>query len=380
MYSTWHGVIHKTYHGFCHARRPIIRRFALAFGIIPLVVAVVPRTSSAAISLALPRSDYPHGAAIAAIPATNVEADHLLGPAHRSLFEKLHRLDGAGWLQAALWHFKTGKGGAAQRHQTIYGYGINVFKNAKSARHALADVKIKTAQYRVAHLPALIFQSSDVRVTLVFVFFAYRNIEVEAYYEYRGVAPTRLAKRLRHIFSRQASHLAHFARKLSRRLRTTPTPLPTDTPTDTPTATPSPTTTPTATSTATPTAKPRPTATARPSPTPTPTPTSTPTGFVAQAMMTQPTYPPGAEAILKVAVTLNGQPVAGALIVAKFYYVASVATCQATTDATGIATCGETVPQLRDGTVVYVDIYVAGPNGESVETSTTFTVQHAGTQ
>jgi hypothetical protein len=348
-------------------------------GIIPIMVAVVPGSSSAAVSLALPRSDYPRGARIAAIPATNIEADRLLGPAHRSMFNTLHRVDGAGWLQAAIWHFKTGKGGAAQVHQTIFGYGINVFKNARAARNALADVKIKTTRYGLSNLSAWAFRSSDARVTLVFVFFAYRSIEVEAYYEYRGVAPLRLSKRLRHTFSRQVSHLGHLARVLSGRLRQTPTPSPTDTPTDTPTATPSPTITPTASPTVTPTGTPIPTATLRPSPTPTPTstptPTATPSGLMAVAAMAQPASPPGGTAILKVTVTLNGQPVANAQVVANFYYPSRVVTCQATSDATGVATCTEIVPQLANGTVILVQVYVAAPDGESAQTSTTFTVQ-----
>jgi hypothetical protein len=331
------------------------------------------------VSLALPRSDYPRGAQIAAIPATNVEADRLLGPAHRSVFDKLHRVDGAGWLQAAIWYFKTGKGGAAQIHQTLFGYGINVFKNARAARIALSDVKIKTTRYGLSNLSAWAYRSSDVRVTLVFVFFAYRSIEVEAYYEYRGVAPLRLSKRLRHAFSRQVSHLGHLARVLSSRMRQTPTPAPTDTPTDTPTATPSPTIRPTASPTGTPTSTPIPTATQKPSPTPTPTstptPTATPTGLQAVASMMQPVYPPGGTAILNVAVTLNGQSVAHAQVVAKFSYPSQVVTCQTASDATGVATCSEIVPPLANGTVILVQVYVAAPDGESVQTSTTFTVQ-----
>jgi len=343
------------------------------------MVAVAPGSSSAAVSLALPRSDYPRGASIAAIPATNTEADRLLGPAHRSMFDQLHRLDGAGWLQAAVWHFKTGKGGAAQVHQTIFGYGINVFKNAKAARNALADVKIKTTRYGLSNLSAWAFRSSDVRVTLVFVFFTYRSIEVEAYYEYRGVAPVRLSKRLRHTFSRQVSHLGHLARVLSSRMRQMPTPSPTDTPTDTPTVTPLPTITPTASPTVTPTRTPIPPTTLKPSPTPTPTstptPTATPSGLTVVATTTQPAYPPGGTAVLNVTVMVNGRPVANAQVVAKFYYPSQVVTCQATSDAAGVASCTEIVPELANGTVVLVQVYVAAPDGESAQTSTTFTVQ-----
>jgi hypothetical protein len=91
--------------------------------------------------------------------------------------------------------------------------------------------------------------------------------------------------------------------------------------------------------------------------------------------MAQPASPPGGTAILRVTVTLNGQPVANAQVVANFYYPSRVVTCQATSDATGVATCTEIVPQLANGTVILVQVYVAAPDGESAQTSTTFTVQ-----
>src|SRR5438105_1439113 len=117
------------------------------------MVAVVPRVSSAAPSLALPRSEYPHKAKIAAFPATNSEADRLLGPVHRSSFERLHRLDALGWLQAAQWHFNTGRGRARWHHLTIFGYGINVFRTKKQAEQVLRDVKLKTRPFGVSRLP-----------------------------------------------------------------------------------------------------------------------------------------------------------------------------------------------------------------------------------
>lgn len=349
-----------------------MRRLVLALSIIPPMLVLVPQSSSAALSLALPPTDYPQGAKIVPQPATNIEADTLLGPVHRSSFERLRRRDGQGWLQAALWHFETGSGAAVQTHQTIWGYGINVFKNHAQANRAISDVKIPTKRYRVAHLSALLYESTDVRETLVFVFFTFHNIEVENYYEYLGVAPTGLAKSLRHLFSTQSSHLARYARALRSAMHQQPTPAPTDTPTVPPTAILTPTVTPTGTS--------RPTSTPRPTPTraPTPTPTPTPTGFQAQATMTQPSYPPWSSAVVKVVVTLNGQPVAGAQVVATFYFGKSTTTCTSVTDAMGTTTCMAQVPDIRNGTTVVVQVQVAGPNGESAMTSASFTVQGSG--
>src|SRR5579875_2804322 len=88
--------------------RTIIRRIALTASAVALLALTVPRATSAAISLALPPSDYPPGAKIAAFPPTNDQADRLLGPVHRTSFAKLQREDGLGWLQAAIWHFTTG--------------------------------------------------------------------------------------------------------------------------------------------------------------------------------------------------------------------------------------------------------------------------------
>lgn len=268
-------------------RRNFIRRVALALSI-PLVAFAALPAPSLAVSLGLPSSDYPRGTQIVVQPATNAQADVLFRNAHHSSFERLHRIDGVGWLQAAVWHFSTGRGAATQKHQTIFGYGINIFKTAQAASRALNDVKIVRTSYTVAHLPAQRFISSDARETLDFVFFAYRDVEIEAYYEYTGVAPKSLAKKLHHLFSKQNSHLAHLARVYSRLMHQVPTatatlvPSPTATPMLTatsPTNTPSPTPKPSATSSPTPTASPAttPAATATVTSTPTPAATNTAT-------------------------------------------------------------------------------------------------------
>ncbi|HEX8919719.1 MAG TPA: hypothetical protein VF898_14545, partial [Chloroflexota bacterium] len=212
----------------------MLRRFVLGCSLVAVVVAVLPDLSEAAPPLALKRSDYPAGATIAALPATNAQADVLLGPLHRSTFERLQRIDGVGWLQAASWKFQTGRGAATQEHRTIWGYGINVFSNARHAMAAEADRKLRTRSYRVAHLAAFLYQLGDVKQTLAVVFFTYRNVEVESYYEYYGVAPASMAKRLHHIFSRQNSHLAHETRLLVKAMQKGPTAIPTNTPTITP--------------------------------------------------------------------------------------------------------------------------------------------------
>src|SRR5206468_4078721 len=149
---------------------------------------------------------------------------------------------------------------------------------------------------KIAHLTFHLYQVSDVHQTLVFAFFAYREVEVEAYYEYKGVAPTSLAKTVRHKFSTQTSHLAHYARLLSaldhRKPTATPrpssTPVPTSTPlpTEIPTATPIPTVAAILPPLVTNTAIIIPTAV----PTSTPAPTSAPTqtGLVLQIMPQNP--------------------------------------------------------------------------------------------
>lgn len=77
-------------------------------------------------------------------------------------------------------------------------------------------------------------------------------------------------------------------------------------------------------------------------------------------------------------VTDNNVPVAGAQVIAKFTFPDRVATCTATTDSTGVATCAELVPNLPDGTLIYVQVNVATPDGQSDTTSTSFTIQRAG--
>jgi hypothetical protein len=214
----------------------LIRRLILAAGVITLAFAATPRSSSAAFSLALARSDYPGGSQITGLPATNREVDIRFGPVHRSSFDRLHRIDGDGWLQAGIWHFTTGRGATKWRHRTVFLYAINLFHNHQEATRAVADEKLRTHVSKLAHLPARLYRVSDVHQTLVFAFFAYREVEVEAYYEYRGVAPTSLAAAVRHKFSTQTSHLAHYARQLSAldHRKATPTPRPTGTPLPTP--------------------------------------------------------------------------------------------------------------------------------------------------
>lgn len=336
-------------------------------GVLGLLVFEAPRTSAAP-ALALPHSDYPHGAHVSVVPATNNQVDQYLQPAHRSTFERLGRLDGAGWLQFATWHFKTGRGGARETHSTVFGYGISVFRNAKSANRALADIRLKTNHFRVAHLPALRFQISDVHQTLVFSFFTYRSIEVEAYYEYSGVAPARVSRMLSHDFSRQRSHLAHLARVLTRRIQATatatavPTDTSTPTPTDTPTAVPPATATsvPTATVTPLPTSTTQPPSTATPTSTatPSPTPSAVPVTLTVTATMEQLRYAPGKMATIDVQVTANAAPLAGATVQGTFFYPDATRQCESITDALGNATCAAVVPSEPDGTHADVDITV----------------------
>jgi hypothetical protein len=361
-----------------------IRRIVLVAGIVSLAFAVTPRTSSAAFSLALARRDYPHGSQIAELPATNKEADVRLGPAHRSTFERLHRLDGEGWLQAAVWQFTTGRGGARRQHRTVYLYGINVFRNRAAAGRALADVKLQTRATRVAHLPALIYHVSDVRRTLVFIFFAYREVEVETYLEYTGVAPATMAKELRHHLSTQSSHLAHAARRLSALLHQKPpaTATPSSTPaaTDTPTAAATATASPSPSATAPPTATSVPTAmaTAAPTDTATPVPTATATSVPAsldvEAQPGSAAYSPGGPALITVQVRLGGKPVVGALVNVSFNFPGVPVPCGAATDTSGNASCSVTVPPLPDGLIVPVSVTVSAPAGQTATAETSFIV------
>jgi len=352
--------------------------------IIPVMFLVVPESSFAARSLALPRSDYPGNAQIVALPATNEQADRLLGPAHRSSFGRLHRVDGLGWLQAAIWQFKTGRGRETQQHQTLFGYGINVYHNAAQARRALSDVKIKAKQYRVAHLAALMYRSSDVRETLYFVFFAYKSVEVEEYLEYTGVASAKLSTSLHHVFSRQSSHLAHLARVLGASLNQAPLPTPTSSPSPTlsPTATVTPTVAirPSPAATAVPTETSMPTATAAP-PTATPGPTATPVpaGFVVNAQLASPSVKPGDQATVRVQVTMNGQPVSGATLSASFGFPKDPKTCVGQTDKSGAASCSVVVPALPDGVQVQVSVQAVGANGNNAADLLTLTIHSGGT-
>jgi hypothetical protein len=358
----------------------VIRRLVPALGVLLLALVFAPRVSTAAPSLALPRSDYPSGSKLAVVPATDAAADTYLAPAHRSTFERLGRLDGAGWLQFATWRFSTGRGGALVQHQTTFGYGISIYRNARAASQAVADVKLKTHRSTVAQLPVQLFRSSDSRETLVFCFFTYKAVEVEAYYEYVGVAPTSVAATLKHIFSRQRSHLAQIARALSAAVQSTATQTPTSTatpvpPTATPTTTPLPTSTPLPSATATvvpPTSTPTPTTPISPTASPTPVP------LVVHASMGSPYYASGDNAVVDAQVSQGGQPVVGATVIVTMYFPDKTLGCQAKTDPSGSASCSVVVPAEPDGTQVQVQIQAVGPNGQTAFTSTQFVVHRTG--
>jgi len=370
-----------------------IRRFVLALSAASLVVIAAPLPSSAALSLALARSDYPQGARITTLPATDRQTDLYFGPVHRSSFERLHRIDGAGWIQAAVWRFKTGAGGARATHPEVFAYSINLFRTGRQARQAVHDVKVKTVHSRVAHLGARRFESRDAHQTLIFLFFAYHEVEVEAYLEYRGTAPAAIERLLRHDFSKQASHLVSFARKESRAVHATPTATATAVPsvtatataTATITATPTPTATalPTATSAPTvteppPTATPTPTATAVPTvpPTATPAPTMVPTstGLVVTAMPGAASYEPGALATIHVHVTVDRQPVVGASVDITFFFTGQSVSCLAQTDASGNAECEVMVPREPGASQVGVQVMVTDRNQNSALVSLTITI------
>jgi hypothetical protein len=359
-----------------------IRRLILAAGVFTLMFAATPRSSSAAFSLALARGDYPHGSQITGLPATNHEVDIRLGPVHRSSFNHLHRIDGDGWLQAAVWHFTTGRGAAKWRHRTVFLYAINLFHNHQEAVRAVSDQKIHAHPSKVAHLPSLLYGVSDVHQTLVFAFFAYREVEVEAYYEYKGVAPTGLAKSIRHQFSTQTSHLAHFARRLSTldHEKPTPTPNPTRTPVPTSTAAPAdtPTPEPQATGTATPTIAPSDTPTASSTntsvPTPLPTVTPTPSGLVVTAVPQNPSYLVRDNATILVHALFNGKPAAGASVDVSFFFPGNSANCTATVDSSGNASCSVTVPVEHAGDTIQVNVQVTAVTGEIGTANTLFTI------
>lgn len=308
------------------------------------------------------------------LPATNRVADRYFGPVHRSSFGALHRIDGAGWVQAALWHFTTGKGGARRTHQTVFAYAINVYPSKKDAKAAVSNLKIKTKPYRVSKIYSRLYQSSDGRQTLVFLFFSYRGIEVESYYQYKGSAPAGIARSLRKLFFRQNRHLAAAARKLHRSINKPPPP-PQSTATSPPTAAPTDTPTPTETAapaaTATATAI-RPTAT----PYPSPTPTSTPIPVLAlSASATSPTFAPNTQATVTAQVTLGGSPVAGAQVSMTFEFPGAPAFCNTVTDASGDASCSTVVPAgASHNTTVTVYVTARTADGGEVEGTATFKV------
>ena len=338
----------------------------MALGPIVITLGVVAHPLYAARTLALARSDYPVHASIAVVPATNAQADHFFGPAQRSTFERLHRLDGTGWLQFATWRFKTGRGPTLDSHQTLFGYAVNVFPSHAAAKRALRDIKLTTHPGHVAHLPALRSLSSDARSTLRFAIFLYRAVEIEAYYEYQGAAPAKIARLLRHAFNRQLSHLARLVRVYLQSPSPTLVP-PTATPTLTPTASP--------TATVTPTTPATPTATLIPSSTPTATATPTPSGLVVTARPSSPQYSPGQTAVIDVSVTLNGQPAENVAVQVTIAFAGRFVRCDATTGTNGGATCSATVPTEPNGTVVPVEVQATDPKGNIVFTQTSFVIQ-----
>lgn len=335
----------------------------------------VPRVTSAAPSLGLPSRDYPHSTQVVVIPATNAEADRYFGPVHRSTFERLKRIDGSGWIQAGVWHFVTGKGGATRKHRTIFAYAIDLFHGKAAAHRALLDVKLKTRGTRVVHLYARRFTSSDGRQTLEFLFFTFREILVETYYEYDGTAPASISASLAHTFRRQAAHLASMARKLHRAIHTVPTataiPTATSTATPTPTETPEPTVTvaPTGTATTVPTAVP--TATVTPTATATPIP-----GLTIQAQTDKPTYSTGSTVTLSIHASEGGEPTPGVILSATFFFPNAPTQCDRATNGSGDATCIAVVPQTTPhGTNVDVTINAQAPDGKTATTTITFLVQ-----
>jgi hypothetical protein len=349
-----------------------------------LALGLAPHPTSAALTLALPRADYPSGTKLTALVSTNAIADQYFGPAHRSSFSKLGRLDGDGWIQAGLWQFTTGRGGALRTHHTVFAYGIHVFKGEKGSRRALNDVKLRTRSFSVGHRPTKLYRVSDAHNTLVFNFFVVGPLEVESYYEFNGAAPADVAKKLDHSYSTQRSHLMALAMKYSSALRAHPTatPRPSATPTATasptatlmPTATPSPTPVP---ATAVPTATNLATATPTrvPTKTPTPSPTPTPAGLVLTAAPTAAGFAPGDLATVKVTVTNNGAPVVGASAALTFFFPSGSETCSDHTDEAGATSCSVVVPSSApSGIHVNVSVDVTTPDGGAVLGSTSITI------
>jgi len=359
-----------------HLRRGNIRRFLLAPAALLAALSIAPLPTSAAFSLALSRHDYPSGFAVTPLPATNAVADTYFGPVHRTSFSRLGRIDGEGWIQAGLWHFRTGRGAAVRSHRTVFAYGVHVFKGARGSQRALNDLKLRTRLYRVAHLWTRRYAVSDAHGTLVFDFFRIGPVEVEAYFEYTGVAPLQLQDRLRHAFSTQSSHLVALTRRYSTALRQHPaTPTESPVPTDTSTATE------VATSTSTPTATPQPTnsSTPRPTPRPTNTPTATatptPAGLVISAAPTAPSFAVGQLATVSVHVTFDGSDVPDARVSVTMLFPGNNGSCVGHTDATGTASCSVAVPEEPSGTRIPVQVEATTPQGDSALTSTSFTIK-----
>lgn len=386
-----------------------------------LALTGLPRSSAAALSLALAHSDYPPGSQVVAYPSTNVDATKYFGAVHRSSFAHLGRVEGAGWIQAALWHFSTGTGALKVQHSTVFAYTINVFKTSGAAQKALNDVKLSTHPFTVAHLPAHLFHRGNVHQTLTYVFFTDANLEVETYYEYDGVPSVSQLTTMRRAFSTQRAHLVHLARAYHSAARATPTDTPTLVPTDTPTplptstpiplptdtATPLPTSTPVPTSTPAPTVTPAPVSTPTSTPVPTPTaspvptatsiptvtsiPTATPfptppsvpsptpvqansNGFNLSATTDKPAYRPGALVTVNTVVTLNGQPVADSHILAGFYFPNHYETCTGITNASGVATCQVQVPDNAvDGSHILVQVEAVKDSNSAI-VSLTFAI------
>jgi hypothetical protein len=296
---------------------------------------------------------------------------------HRSSFNALHRIDGAGWVQAAVWHFKTGRGGAKRTHQTVFAYAVNVYHSKAQAQHAVSNVKIKTVPYRVHRIYSRLYQHTDGKETLVFLFFSSKSVEVESYYEYKGTAPAATARSLRTLFNRQANHLATAARKLNRSIAHPPPPPATATPaleaTGTFTATAEP-------ATLTPTPVPgTPTSTSVPptaTPVPSPTPTSTAVPVLSVSTgVSSPDYAPGSDVTVTVHVTLADKPVTGANVSMTFPFSESPAYCTTTTDASGTATCTVTVPSnTAPHSLVDVSITVDASGSPEARAAVTFTV------
>ncbi len=160
--------------------------------VLPGLLFVFPQSMLAAPSLALPYADYPRGARIAVYLPTDAAADERFQHVHHTSFEHLQRIDGMGWLQAAICHFQLGHGAARQTHLVAFGYAINVFNNALQAERAANDVRLRAKSFQLAHIRARQYLAADAHVSLDFVFFTYGSIEVESYYKHIEAAPAPL--------------------------------------------------------------------------------------------------------------------------------------------------------------------------------------------